>query len=122
MCVHGGSTVAVVDGPDVGKQATADATGRSGHDRNAVLDDKSMRDPEAIARVLSVYRVYAKKVPLKDGDYTMHHTAIVYLMDKTGHFVAPFNMRRTPEAAEIKHAELAPASIEQIKDFIRKGN
>ena len=29
----------------------------------------------------------------------MDHTAIVYLMDKTGHFVAPFNMRRTPEAA-----------------------
>ncbi|HTZ02016.1 MAG TPA: SCO family protein [Xanthobacteraceae bacterium] len=44
------------------------------------------------------YRVYAKKVPLTDGDYTMDHTATVYLMDKDGRFVAPFNMKRTPEA------------------------
>jgi protein SCO1/2 len=28
----------------------------------------------------------------------MDHTAIVYLMDKDGHFVAPFNLQRTPEA------------------------
>ena len=55
-------------------------------------------DPEAVAKVLSAYRVYAKKVPLKDGDYTMDHTAVVYLMDKNGRFVAPFNMKRTAEA------------------------
>src|SRR5215468_12400986 len=56
-------------------------------------------DPEAIAKVLSAYRVYAKKVPLKDGDYTMDHTALIYLMDRDGHFVAPFNLKRTPEEA-----------------------
>jgi protein SCO1/2 len=56
-------------------------------------------DPEAVAKVLSAYRVYAKKVPLKDGDYTMDHTALTYLMDRDGHFVAPFNLNRTPEAA-----------------------
>jgi protein SCO1/2 len=38
-------------------------------------------------------------VPLKDGDYTMDHTAVVYLMDKDGHFVAPFNLKQTPQAA-----------------------
>ena len=38
-------------------------------------------DPEAIAKVLSAYRVYAKKVPLKDGDYTMDHSAVVYILD-----------------------------------------
>jgi protein SCO1 len=61
-------------------------------------------DPEAIAKVLSVYRVYAKKVPLKDGDYTMDHTALTYLMDRDGHFVAPFNLNRTPDdaAADLK--------------------
>jgi protein SCO1/2 len=61
-------------------------------------------DPEAIARVLSVYRVYAKKVPLKDGDYTMDHTALTYLMDRDGRFVAPFNLNRKPEeaAADLK--------------------
>jgi protein SCO1/2 len=56
-------------------------------------------DPEAIAKVLSVYRVYAKKVPLKDGDYTMDHTALTYLMDRDGRFVAPFNLNRKPEVA-----------------------
>ncbi len=33
------------------------------------------------------------------GDYTMDHTAIVYLMDKEGRFVSPFNMKRTAEVA-----------------------
>ena len=59
---------------------------------------------EQVAKVLTAYRVYAKKVPLKDGDYTMDHTALVYLMDKEGRFVAPFNLKRKPEeaAAELK--------------------
>jgi protein SCO1/2 len=52
-----------------------------------------------IAKVLSEYRVYAKKVPLKDGDYTMDHTALVYLMDRDGKFVSPFNINRKPEDA-----------------------
>jgi protein SCO1/2 len=56
-------------------------------------------NPEGIAKVLSEYRVYARKVPLKDGDYTMDHTALIYLMDRDGHFVSPFNLKRTPEAA-----------------------
>ncbi|GLH78631.1 copper-binding protein [Bradyrhizobium sp. SSBR45G] len=61
-------------------------------------------DPEVLAKVLTEYRVYAKKVPLKDGDYTMDHTALVYLMDRSGRFVAPFNLKRTPEeaAADLK--------------------
>jgi protein SCO1 len=62
-------------------------------------------DPAAVAKVISDYRVYAKKVPLKDGDYTMDHTALIYLMDRDGRFVAPFNLKRTPEeaAADLKH-------------------
>ena len=55
--------------------------------------------PDAVAKVISGFRVYAKKVPLKDGDYTMDHTALIYLMDRDGKFVAPFNLKRTPEAA-----------------------
>jgi protein SCO1/2 len=54
---------------------------------------------DAVAKVISGFRVYAKKVPLKDGDYTMDHTALIYLMDRDGKFVAPFNLKRTPEAA-----------------------
>ena len=56
-------------------------------------------DPAAVEAALKTYRVYAKKIPLKDGDYTMDHTAVVYLMDKDGRFIAPFNLKQTPEAA-----------------------
>jgi protein SCO1 len=56
-------------------------------------------NPEAVAKVLSAYRVYSKKVPLKDGDYTMDHTALIYLMDRDGRFVSPFNLKRTPAEA-----------------------
>jgi len=56
-------------------------------------------DTQALADVAKAYRVYYKKVPLKDGDYTMDHTAIVYLMDKNGQFVAPFSLKRKPEDA-----------------------
>jgi len=56
-------------------------------------------DPGAIAAVAKSYRVYFKKVPLPDGGYTMDHTAIVYLMNKEGRFVAPFSLKRTTEAA-----------------------
>jgi protein SCO1/2 len=55
--------------------------------------------PEAIAAMLKTYRVYAKKVPTEGGDYTMDHSALVYLMDKEGRFVAPFNLKRKPEEA-----------------------
>jgi protein SCO1/2 len=61
-------------------------------------------DPAAVAAMEKAYRVYSKKVPLDGGGYTMDHTALVYLMDKDGRFVAPFSLKRKPEeaAAELK--------------------
>ena len=56
-------------------------------------------DAASVAAMLRAYRVYAKKVPLDGGGYTMDHTALVYLMDKAGRFVAPFNLKRSPEEA-----------------------
>jgi protein SCO1 len=56
-------------------------------------------DEAALAAVAKAYRVYYKKVPLDGGDYTMDHTAIVYLMDKEGHFVSPFSLKRKPDVA-----------------------
>jgi protein SCO1/2 len=55
-------------------------------------------DKASVDAAIKAYRVYAKKVPLEKGDYTMDHTAIVYLMDKDGRFVAPFDTKRPPEA------------------------
>jgi protein SCO1/2 len=56
-------------------------------------------DAAAIAAVQKAYRVYSKKVPTEKGGYTIDHTALVYLMDKQGRFVAPFNVKRRPEDA-----------------------
>jgi protein SCO1/2 len=56
-------------------------------------------DPASLAAVFKEFRVYYKKVPLQGSDYTMDHTALVYLMDKDGRFVAPFSLKRPPEAA-----------------------
>lgn len=56
-------------------------------------------DRKAIDAAEKAYRVYSKKVPTKDGDYSMDHTALVYLMDKQGRFVAPFSLQRSPQAA-----------------------
>lgn len=61
-------------------------------------------DRPSIDAVEKAYRVYAKKVPTNNVDYNMDHTALVYLMDKQGRFVAPFNLKRRPEeaAADLK--------------------
>jgi protein SCO1 len=48
-------------------------TGLSGPERN-------------IKAAMAAYRAFARKVPTADGEYTMDHTAIVYMMDSTGQF------------------------------------
>jgi protein SCO1 len=55
---------------------------------------------QEIDAIEKAYRVYAKKAPSgTNGDYAMDHTAIVYLMDKQGHFVTAFDLERPPQAA-----------------------
>ena len=60
--------------------------------------------PEQVRQMEKTYRVYSKKIPLEGDTYTMDHTAIVYLMDREGRFVAPFSLKRRPEdaAAELR--------------------
>ena len=101
-------------GPDAGKVNAVFVTVDPERDSPAALKDYLASfnprivgvggDAEQLAAVAKAYRVYYKKVPLKDGDYTMDHTAIVYLMDKNGQFVAPFSLKRKPEdaAAELR--------------------
>ncbi|OYX14896.1 MAG: copper-binding protein [Rhizobiales bacterium 32-66-8] len=55
--------------------------------------------PAQVDAMKRAYRVYSRKVPLDGGDYTMDHTAVIYLMDKTGTFLAPFNAKRPPAEA-----------------------
>jgi protein SCO1/2 len=55
--------------------------------------------PEQVEVIKKAYFVFAKKVPLDGGSYTMDHTSIVYLMDREGRFIAPFNLKRDADAA-----------------------
>jgi protein SCO1/2 len=55
--------------------------------------------PEQVAEVVRAYRAYSRKVPLEDGDYTMEHTAIVYIMDAQGRFITALDTTRAPEDA-----------------------
>src|SRR5271170_7183675 len=46
------------------------------------------------------FRVFARKGEKQpDGDYSMDHSSIVYLMDKNGAFVEAFNVERSPDEA-----------------------
>jgi len=42
--------------------------------------------PEEIDKIVKAWGVYAQKVPLDDGGYTMDHTASVFLLDRQGQF------------------------------------
>jgi protein SCO1 len=56
--------------------------------------------PQAIESAERAYRVFARKgQPQADGDYSMDHSSVVYLMDKNGAFVEAFNVERPPKDA-----------------------
>jgi protein SCO1 len=56
--------------------------------------------PQAVEATEKTFRVFARKgQPQPDGDYSMDHSSIVYLMDKNGAFVEAFNIERSPEEA-----------------------
>jgi protein SCO1/2 len=59
--------------------------------------------PEKVLDMVKGFRVYAKKVPLDekqpDGDYTMDHTASVFLLDSEGKFTGTIAYGENPETA-----------------------
>ncbi|ADZ71725.1 SCO family protein [Polymorphum gilvum] len=55
-----------------------------------------------IADMIRTYRVYAKKVPLDDGGYTMDHSAAVFLMNKDNRFVGTIAYGEAEETALAK--------------------
>ncbi|MCX5496266.1 SCO family protein [Kaistia dalseonensis] len=60
--------------------------------------------PEQIATLAKAYRVFYEKVPTPGGDYTMNHTASVYLMDADGKFTGTINFQeeRSTQLAKLK--------------------
>ncbi|WP_430513120.1 SCO family protein [Pannonibacter phragmitetus] len=54
---------------------------------------------EQIDEMIKAYRVYAKKVPLDGGGYTMDHSAMIYLMDGSNRFVGTIAYEEDPATA-----------------------
>ena len=67
-------------------------------------------DPDEIARVVAAWHVYAARVPTEDGDYTMDHTASVFLVDRDGVFKGTIAYGETAETAIAKLRRLTGAS------------
>lgn len=66
--------------------------------------------PSAVHEMIKGFKVYAKKVPVDaadpDGDYTMDHTASVFLLDGGGRFAGTIAYGENAETAEKKLANL----------------
>ena len=45
--------------------------------------------PEEVAKAVRAFRIYARKVPLEGGGYTMDHSATVLLFDRDGRLFEP---------------------------------
>lgn len=52
--------------------------------------------PTDIAAVLRSFGAFARKVPTDGGDYTMDHTATIYLLDRTGRFRGTLDRHEEP--------------------------
>ncbi len=61
-------------------------------------------------RCISDYRVYAKRVELEGGDYTMDHTATVYLIRADGSFAGTIAYDENPDVA-----------LEKLRRLIKNG-
>lgn len=66
--------------------------------------------PDEIADIARKFRIYYRKVPLDGGDYTMDHSAFVYLMGKDGGFRNVIGYQEKPDRA-----------LEKLKTLIEKG-
>ena len=58
--------------------------------------------PEQIAKIAKAYRIYYAKVPQESGNYTIDHSATVFLMDGRGRLQSTLDMKENDEAALAK--------------------
>ena len=57
---------------------------------------------EAIAKTADAYHAFYQKVPVEGGDYTIDHTAAVYLMDADGKLQSIIDYHESPAASLAK--------------------
>ncbi|PYE90144.1 SCO family protein [Phyllobacterium leguminum] len=63
--------------------------------------------PDKMAAMLKSFHVYARKVPGENGDYTMDHTASIFLLDSQGRFRGTIAYGENPDTAIEKLKKLA---------------
>ncbi len=54
---------------------------------------------EEIDKAIRAFRIYARKVPLEDGGYTMDHSANILLFDQNGRFFEPIGYQEDTDRA-----------------------
>ncbi|MFS2327567.1 SCO family protein [Brucella sp. H1_1004] len=64
-----------------------------------------------IEDAIKSYKIYAAKIPLQDGDYTMDHTASIFLLEKGGRF-----------HDIIKYQEDHDVALQKMRDLIALPN
>jgi protein SCO1 len=64
-------------------------------------------DKDRIAALAKAWGVYAKRVETSGGDYTMDHTAIVFLLDSNARFHGTIAYGENPDTALAKMKRLA---------------
>lgn len=62
---------------------------------------------EQIAAVAKEYRIYYKRIELKESGYAIDHTAVIYLMDRAGKFVNPISLQTDDKIAIERLRQLA---------------
>lgn len=63
--------------------------------------------PENVDEVVANYRVYARRVELEGGDYTMDHTASIFLMNADNELIGTIAYQEDPQTALAKLERLA---------------
>lgn len=61
------------------------------------------------AAIVKAYAVYYERVPLPGGDYTIDHSAGVYLMDRRGQFVSTLDVHEPDKTALKKLRQMIAA-------------
>ena len=73
-------------------------------------------DPRTIARLAANFGVAVNRVELPGGDYTMDHSAVVFLLDDSAHIVAIFTPPFDVAALSTDLARAAPSLGKQARD------
>ncbi len=55
--------------------------------------------PEQIARMADLFHIHVKRIPGKDGDYTLEHSAAVELFDRNGKIVGEIGYNEDEKSA-----------------------